>query len=144
MSSEETKGTFRGEIRGIVRTLVIALAIVLPVRFFIAQPFIVRGASMEPNFSDGEYLVIDELSYRFYEPERGDVVVFRYPHDPKQFFIKRIIGLPLETVSIKEGRVFIRNKDGEDIQLNESYLSPKIVTISDQVVTLEAEDFFVL
>ena len=144
MSSEETAGTFGGEIRGIVRTLVIALAIVLPVRFFIAQPFIVRGASMEPNFSDGEYLVIDELSYRFHGPERGDVVIFRYPHDPKQFFIKRIIGLSGETVSIKEGYVFIRNKKGEDVQLNESYLSPKVLTISDEVVTLELGDFFVL
>lgn len=144
MSNDETSSTFGGELRGILRTLVIALAIVLPVRFFIAQPFIVRGASMEPNFSDGEYLVIDEISYRFADPARGDVVVFRYPNDPKQFFIKRIIGLPGETVAINDGQVFIRNKQGEEVRLDESYLSPKVVTISDAVVTLGYDEFFVL
>lgn len=136
--------SWKQEARGIVRTLLVALAVVLPIRLFIAQPFIVRGASMEPNFKDGEYLVVDELSYRFREPERGDVIIFRYPNDPAQFFIKRIVGLPGETVVIKSGYVYIRNEKGEDIKLEETYLSPKALTVSNEVVLLGHTDYFVL
>src|SRR3989339_2257559 len=75
----------------ILKFAVITAAIVLPIRAFIAQPFIVSGASMEPNFYDHEYLIVDELSYRFREPIRGEIVVFHYPRDPSQFFIKRVI-----------------------------------------------------
>ena len=78
----------------------ISLIIILPIRYFLIQPFYVKGASMEPNFYDHEYLIIDEISYRFSEPKRGDIVVFKYPRDPRQFFIKRVIGLPGETVEI--------------------------------------------
>ena len=87
----------------------ISLAIIIPVRYFLIQPFYVKGASMEPNFFDHEYLIIDELSFRLRPPERGDVVVFRYPNDPRQFFIKRVVGLPGETVEIAEGVVKIFN-----------------------------------
>ncbi len=74
------------------------LAIVLPIRLFIAQPFIVQGASMVPNFQNGDYLIVDELSYRFKEPEKGDVIIFKYPKDTSKYFIKRIEGMPGETV----------------------------------------------
>src|SRR3989339_7429 len=87
----------------IVKVVVISLAIILPVRYFLIKPFYVKGASMEPNFYDHEYLIIDEISYRLSEPGRGDVIVFRYPNDPSQFFIKRIIALPLETISLNNG-----------------------------------------
>ena len=74
------------------------LAIVLPIRLFIAQPFIVQGASMVPTFQNGDYLIVDEISYRFKEPQKGDVVIFKYPNDTSKFFIKRIEGMPGETV----------------------------------------------
>ena len=101
-----------------------AAAIALPIRYFIAQPFIVRGASMEPNFEDREYLVIDELSYFFRPPQRGEVVVFRYPLNPKEYFIKRVIGLPGEVVEIREDTLFIFNAEHPDgVELTEPYLS---------------------
>ena len=78
----------------LVHVVVISLAIIIPIRYFLIQPFYVKGASMEPSFYDHEYLIIDEISYRFREPQRGDVVVFKYPNDPSQYFIKRIIGMP--------------------------------------------------
>src|SRR3989344_434251 len=75
----------------IFKVVVISLAIIVPIRYFLIKPFYVKGASMEPNFHDYEYLIIDEITYRFGEPQRGEVVVFRYPRDPRQFFIKRVV-----------------------------------------------------
>lgn len=102
---------------------IIALAIVVPVRMFIAQPFVVSGSSMVPTFENGEYLIVDEISYILGEPSRGDVVIFRYPNDTKKFFIKRIIGLPGETVDVNGNEVTIYNKENEDgIKLSQPYL----------------------
>ena len=84
----------------IVRFVIITLVIVVPVRAYIAQPFIVSGLSMAPSFADGEYLIIDELSYLLREPKRDEVIVFHYPKDPSKFFIKRVVNLPGETVTI--------------------------------------------
>ena len=78
----------------IFKVVVISLAIIVPVRYFLIKPFYVKGASMEPNFYDHEYLIIDEITYRFSAPERGDSVVFRFPLDPGQYFIKPIIIFP--------------------------------------------------
>ena len=89
----------------IIKITILALVIILPIRYFIAQPFFVKGASMEPTFEDGNYLIINEISYRFSEPQRGDIIVFRFPEDPKQFFIKRIIALPNETIEIKKNQI---------------------------------------
>lgn len=100
----------------------IAVLVVLPIRLFIAQPFVVNGASMEPTFENGDYLIIDELSYHVGDPKRGDVVVFRYPKDPSKFFIKRVIGLPGETVVIRDGAVFI-TRDGQTFKLEEAYVA---------------------
>ena len=95
----------------IIKFTLIALVIVIPVRTYIAQPFIVNGPSMDPTFNTGQYLIIDQISYRFNEPKRNDVIVFRYPNNPKVFYIKRIIGLPGETVSIDTGKVSIINSE---------------------------------
>ena len=92
-----------------IRFAVLALVIVIPIRMFVAQPFIVSGLSMFPTFNNSEYLIVDEISYRFHEPTRGDVIIFRYPKDTSKFFIKRIIGLPNETVVISGNDVTIKN-----------------------------------
>src|SRR3989339_1930730 len=100
---------FFGFVGELLHVVVISLAIILPIRYFLIQPFYVKGASMEPNFYDHEYLIIDEISYRLNQPQRGDVVVFHYPNDPSQYFIKRLIGLPSEIIKINDGKITIIN-----------------------------------
>ena len=125
------------------KIIIIALLIVAPVRYFVFQPFFVKGQSMDPNFENGDYLIVDELSYKFRAPERGEVVVFKYPNDPSQRYIKRIIGLPGETVEIQNGKIMI-SKAGEKITLDEKYLSPSNLTLGDTSAVLGAKDYFVL
>ena len=128
-----------------VKVVVISLAIILPIRYYLVQPFFVKGASMEPNLEDGDYLLVNEISYRFSDPERGDVIVFRYPMDHFQFFIKRIIGLPSETVEIKDNTVKIYNKKSPDgFVLNENYLALEQKTLGNSVVKLDDNEYFVL
>jgi len=129
----------------ITKIVVIALVIVVPIRYFLFQPFFVRGQSMEPNFENGDYLIIDELSYRFRAPERGEVVVFKYPQNLSQRYIKRIIGLPGETIEIKDGQVIIYREDSKAEVLDESsYLPSYIQTIGDLQVSLNENEYFVL
>lgn len=135
----------RNELWEIARVIFIALAIVIPIRYFIVQPFIVRGASMEPTYEDSEYLIVDELSYYFRPPERGEVIVFRYPHDPSQFFIKRIVGLPGETIEIRDGVVRIINDTYPNgFILDESYLPSSRRTYIDTNTTLGTDEYFVM
>jgi len=122
---------------------VIALVIVLPIRYFLFQPFIVKGESMAPNFKSGDYLIVDEISYRFGDPVRGDVIVFKYPKDTTQKFIKRVIGLPNETVDVKDGQVTVI-KDGNQSVLSENYLPKDLKTLGTVKITLGSDEFFVL
>lgn len=109
----------------IVRFSLIAILIVVPIRMFVAQPFIVSGASMEETFQSGEYLIVDQVTYYFEAPERGEVVIFRYPKDPSKFFIKRVIGKPGETVEIIDGDVIIKNDENPNgFTLSEPYIEP--------------------
>lgn len=142
---EDRRGAWR-EIWEFAKVILLALAIALPIRYFIAQPFIVRGQSMEPNFDDREYLVIDELTYQFREPERGEVVVFRYPNNTKEFFIKRIIGLPRETVAVKNGQIMIggRGEGSEPLVLQESYLPFDLKTFPEKEYVLSDSQYLVL
>ncbi len=134
-----------GLIFELVQVVAISLAIIIPVRYFLVQPFYVKGASMEPSFFDHEYLIIDELTYRFHTPERGDIVVFRYPNDPSQFFIKRVIGLPGETVEIAGGQVKIYNDEHPNgAVLNESKYLDQDYTATTRTVTLKSNEYFVL
>lgn len=129
----------------LVQVVAISLAIIIPVRYFLVQPFYVKGASMEPNFFDHEYLIIDELSYRFKEPNRGDIVVFHYPNDPKNYFIKRVIALPGETVEIIDGQVKVYNDDYPNgIVLDERAYLDDIYTAQTRRETLKANEYFVL
>lgn len=137
---------WKAEVFEFFKVLIVAVAVALPIRYFIAQPFIVNGASMIPTFENGEYLIIDEASYYFFrEPARGDVVVFRYPLNPKQFFIKRVIGLPNERVEIGSGNVMIKNDEHPSgFILPESYLPEDLRTSGDIALKLSDKEYFVM
>jgi len=128
----------------VTKIVILALLIVIPIRYFIFQPFFVRGQSMEPNFEDGEYLIIDEISYRFRDPLRGEVVVFKYPNDPSQRYIKRIIGLPGETVQIGDGKVVIYTENSGMVLDESDYLPSSIFTSGSLQMTLGENEYFVL
>ena len=152
-------GSFLWEV---VKVFFWALIIIVPIRVFLFQPFFVQGASMEPNFKDGDYLIVNELGYKetsanvdgmhlftvgsFKELSRGDVVVFRYPRDPKQFFIKRVIGLPGEQVKVEAGKVTIYNDENpEGLVLDErAYLSAGSITNGTVTTTIKDNEYFVL
>ncbi len=143
--SSEPKTSFLAEAWEILKIVLVAALIAIPIRYFIAQPFIVKGASMEPNFEDKQYLIIDETSYYFRSPERGEVVVFRYPLNTSEFFIKRVIGLPGERLEIKNGKGTIYNESHTNgFMLSESYLSPDLLTNGDTVIRLSEQQYFVL
>lgn len=129
----------------LVKIAIVAAVIVIPIRYFLFQPFIVKGDSMMPNFSSGDYLIIDEISYRFKNPERGEVIVFKYPKTPVYRFIKRVIGLPGETVEIKDNQIKIYDKNNKELDLNEtSYLPVLDATYGNLNVVLSDNEYFVL
>lgn len=120
---EEKKTASAGTWKEFIRFVFIVAIIVIPVRFFVAQPFVVSGASMEPSYETGDYLIIDELTYRFRPPSRGEVVVVRSPIE-KRYLIKRVIGLPGETVTLSGERVLIERPGEEDpTPVSETYLT---------------------
>lgn len=128
----------------LVKVIIISLAIILPIRYFLIQPFYVKGASMQPNFYDKDYLIIDEISYRLRSPERGEVVIFHYPRDRSQYFIKRIVGLPGEQVIIKNGQVLISNNQGENFELVEPYVTLATATSGNIDISLGPIEYFLL
>ena len=134
----------------LVKVAIITIAIIVPIRYFLIIPFYVKGESMVPNFHDREYLIVDEISYRFSEPQRGQIVVFRYPEDPQEYFIKRIIALPGEAVQIKNGGVYIYNESHPDgWKLDESYLPVDTKTLPNGIresekINISDKQYFVL
>lgn len=126
----------------IIETVAIAVVAVVLVRSVVVQPFVVSGASMEPSFYNGNYLLVDELTYRFRSPERGEVIVFKYPGDHKSFYIKRIIGLPGEKIVLEKGKISVY-KDGEKKTLDEIYLSSKYTSGAFEI-TLSNNEYFVM
>lgn len=136
--------TWRKIIWENVEVILMALLIVLPIRYFLIQPFIVKGSSMEPNFYTQDYLIIDEISYRFRAPERYEVIVLKAPNHPQEYYIKRIIGLPNETVIINNGKVSVITAQNERIDIDESYLAPNTVTSGNLTIKLKPNQYFVL
>lgn len=128
----------------VLETAAVAVITVVLLRTFIVQPFLVSGSSMEPNFSNGNYLLVDELTYRFRQPARGEVVVFRYPNDPSAYFIKRVIGLPGEKVTMKNGRITVTGEDNNPIELKELYLPPLQKSAIDFETVLGPNEYLVL
>ena len=136
---------FLSSLLEIFEIAVVAIGSVFLIRSFLIQPFVVSGASMAPTFRNGDYLLIDELTYRFRSPERGEVVVFRNPRDVSTYFIKRIIGLPGERIKIKNDRIEIVVSDKkEEFFLEESYLSPGAANGGVSEYSLGQNEYFVL
>lgn len=129
----------------LVKIIVLAFIIVWPIHRFIMQPFLVSGPSMEPNFYDCDYLIVEEVSYHFNRPKRGEVVVFRSPQNPKNWLIKRVIGLPGERIVIHGGDVFIYNEQNRDgIKLKEDYLFSGLRTGGDIDIVLKDNEYYLL
>ena len=128
----------------LLRFAIIALIIVLPIKWFIITPFLVSGASMEDTFYHNDYLIVDRVSYRFENPARGDVIIFRYPRDPSKYFIKRVIGLPGETIKIDGSQVIITNTEHpEGLILDEpnAQITRQMGSLTQE---LGAEEYFVM
>lgn len=126
---------------GFFKIFFITFLIALGIRFFIAQPFIVNGDSMLPSFESGDYLIVDELSYNFRDPSRGEVIIFRFPQNPSKFFIKRIIGLPGERVEIKGNDILVAT-DGNKNVLSEPYV--KDIFLDPLTINLKDNEYFVM
>lgn len=132
-------------LKDILVFALLAIIIVIPIRTFIAQPFLVSGVSMDPTFKTHDYLIINEISYYFREPKREEVVVMKYPLDTSTFFIKRIIGLPLETITVKNGEITIINKDNpRGFKIDSKYVIDKHKSFESFSVTLGPTEYFVM
>ena len=135
-------GSFLGEI---LQVVVFAISIFLFVYLLVFQPHKIKGESMEPNFQDGEYLLTDKVSYRLGDPNRGDVIVFRAPPAFTDEFIKRVIGLPGETVKIEDNKIYINGQ-----VLDESYIPENFRTRANQFaqegkeITVAPDTYFVV
>lgn len=145
---ENDKFSFLEFIWDLIKTAVIVIVIAFGIKYFIVQPFIVDGNSMLPNFENNEYLLVEKISYHLHQPERGDVIVFHPPGQNDQNYIKRVIGLPGETVEITNNQVKIINSDHPDgVILTENYLPPATKTTGsslDTKVSLSKDEYFVM
>lgn len=148
--SVEPSQTFWRFFSELGKTLISVFLIAYLVRVFVLQPFIVEGSSMAPRFATNDYLLVDKISYRFQAPARGDIVVFEYPNDVSLNYVKRMIGLPGETVKISDGQVYIINQAHPDgLKLDESYLPQGLLTtspggVSSVTITVPTDQYFVL
>lgn len=106
--TDDGKGGFM--LREILESVVIAVVLAILIKLFLFQNFAIPSGSMEPTLYSGDYIGVNKIIYKLSEPKRGDVIVFKYPIDPKREFVKRLIGLPGETIQIRDNRVFIDNK----------------------------------
>lgn len=137
MENPAEKVKVKSAIGEIIQTAIISLIIFGVVYIFLVQPHRVKGESMLPNYKDGELLLVEKVSYKIYKPSRGDVIVFKAPGQTKVDYIKRVIGLPGETVKVEDGKIYINGK-----RLNENY--EKQETAGDEELTLGPDEYFVM
>lgn len=135
--------TWKGLLKDLFTLALLIVVVVIPIRVFVVSPFVVDGESMHPTFENLDYLIVDELIYNFRAPERGDVIVFRYPDDPSIFYIKRIIGLPNEKLNINHGAVTVTTATGEKFALTEPYTINEDATYTDDI-NLNPGEYFVM
>jgi signal peptidase I len=135
----------KNEFKELLKFALVAIPIVLLIRTYVIGPFVVSGASMDSTFLNGQYLVVDELSYHFNAPKRGEVVIFKYPLDTKRFYIKRVIGLPGETVNIAGGTVTVTGPQyPRGHLLNEPYIDQINKKSDSSYVRLGDDEYFVM
>jgi signal peptidase I len=149
--SPKKKSTLKAVLKEIIIFALIAFGIFFIFRPYVAEPYVVDGASMDPTFQTGDYLIVNKLSYEIGVPERNTVIVFRYPKNPKTNFIKRIIGLPGETVKMKDNIVTIINKNiPKGFLIDQSYVvhqcAPNLghSCVKDFEITLDDDEYFVM
>lgn len=142
----ETENHYTGKNNSVyetLRTVVLVILTAFLIRSFVMQPFVVQGASMEPTLKSSEYLIVEKVAYRFREPARGEIIVFRAPVNWTENYIKRVIALPGETISIKNNQIFING-----VVLQENYIKEaKIFTNDSGIgvdVTLGQNEYFVI
>jgi signal peptidase I len=117
-AEEQTGSRTKSIVREFGETIVLTLLIYFLVRTFLFENYRVLGHSMDPTLENDQFLVVNKLGYRFHEPERGDIIVFRDPRTDERKLIKRVIGLPGEVLEIKDGQVYV-----DDYLLDESYVA---------------------
>jgi signal peptidase I len=136
-----------------LQIIILSFIIVIPFRLYIAQPFLVSGPSMDDTFKNNQYLIVDELTYHLRDPKRGEVIIFKYPLDTKKYFIKRVIGLPGETIEIKQNEITIWQNEYQTEEdrfiLEEPYIKSQINKVSspsrpDITYTLKENEYYVL
>ncbi len=139
------KSTYKSIGKEILLFIIVIFGVVLPFRMYVAEPYLVDGRSMDPTFSTGQYLIVNKLSYELsHSLSRGTVLVFKYPGDTRKNFIKRVIGLPGETVTLKNGEVTIINAENPDgLKLDQSYVVYKSET-DNMTVSLAGDEYFVM
>jgi len=142
--NENQNNKQKGFWKEMITYFIFTALVVIPTRLFIVQPFVVEGQSMEPTFTSGQYVVVDEISYRFNEPKRGDVIVLRSPINKKIYNIKRVIGLPNETIVIKKDIVSIMDKNNLTSVLDEPYIKYTVIDEKNIKITLNNDEFFVM
>lgn len=129
----------------VIETLVFVVLIVLPIRYFVFEPFVIRGESMAPNFHNGDYLIAEKISLYFEKPKRFDVIIFKAPPHQQDYYIKRIIGLPGETVEIKNGKIYIYNQEFPNgFELKENFKTTPLNLNEKLKITLKDNEYFVL
>jgi signal peptidase I len=133
-------------ILDLAKIVILAFIIIWPIHHFVFQPFYVSGPSMEPNFYDKDYLIVEELSYRFHSPQRGEVIVFHSPNNSQDYLIKRVIGLPGERIVITKNKISVYNQQfPQGAEFNEnSYINPGLVTIGEIDIQLNPDEYYVL
>ena len=137
-AAEQSKPRARSVLRDVAETLVFTLLIYVLVRTFLFENYRVVGRSMEPSLQNDQYLVIDKLGYRLHEPQRGDIVVFRDPRSDGRKLIKRVMGLPGETIEIRNGQVFVNGQ-----LLDEPYIDSQ-GRYTQQPTQVPEDQYFVL
>lgn len=134
----------------LIRTALIVGILAYGIRLFVLQPFVVEGSSMYPRFQTNDFLIVDKVSYHLHTPERGDIIVFTPPIDATTHYVKRVIGLPGDTVRFQDGKVIIVNSTHpQGATLTEPYISAGNTTTlpagtNKTEYTVPANEYFVL